>query len=135
MTAVERINIILGVVAALFFLIVIAKFITKRFKKKRDFFKRADIALLKIHKSAAIILLVSGSLHGILSIINFKEYFNEYGIIPNSLGIIGFLSCIVSTIIFYMKKKLETPKTWILHHRFHAVVALFALIGHIVLSI
>lgn len=131
MTAVERINILLGVVAALSFLIVISKFITKRIKKKSSFFKRADSALLKIHKSAAIILLVSGSLHGILSIINFKEF----GMIPNSLGTIGLLSCIVSTTFFYMKKRLKIPNLWIFHHRFYALVALLALIGHIVVAI
>ena len=132
MTIFERINIIAAIIAALSFSSVVAKFITKRYRKKSClFFEKVDIVLMKIHKPAAIILIVSGTLHGTLSIINFYDF----GIIPNILGTIGLLSCIASTAIFYVKKRLKIPKLWIFHHRFYAAVALVALIGHIVASI
>ncbi len=130
MTTIERINIIAAVIATLSFSGVVAKFITKRFKRY-TLIKKADIALMKIHKPAAFILIVFGAFHGILSIINF----HEFGMLPNILGTIGLLSCIASTAFFYLKKRLRIPKIWIFHHRSYAVVALVALIGHILVSI
>jgi len=131
MTYIERIYIFASIIAVLSLIIVVAKFVTKRFQKKSSvLFNRVDTKLMKIHKSSAKILIVSGTLHGMLTLTNFTQY----GIKPYIMGTICLLCCIASAACFYLKKRLKSTKSWVLYHRFFAVISLAAFIGHIALS-
>jgi hypothetical protein len=122
------------------FLIVVAKFITKRIKntevaffKKLDTYlnlKKLDTYIMKIHKPAAIVLIISAVIHGIFS----AWSISRVGILPFIIGIICGLSCILSAVFFYLRKKFQTPKSWIIYHRLFTAIAIIALIGHIMLA-
>ncbi len=131
MVYIERVYILASIIAVLSLIIVVAKFITKRFNKKGSaFFKRVDTKLMKIHRPIAKILIVFATLHGILTF----SKFTQYGIMPYIMGTISLLSCIASTACFYMKKRLKNTKSWILYHRFFAVISVVTFICHIALS-
>jgi len=121
----------ISIIAIVALIIVVAKFITKRFSKKGSFFfKTIDTKFMKIHKPLAKILIVSGTIHGILTFSNFTQF----GIRPYIMGTICLLSCIASMASFYMKKRLKSIKKWVLYHRFFAVMSIVAFISHIAFS-
>lgn len=109
-------------VAIVAFLIVIAKFVTKRIKNKN-----ADRFLMKIHRPAGYVLAVSGLIHGILSF----RVFNATPIIVYILGFICLFAIIATIATFIFRKKLGNK--WRLCHRITTAVAFVTLILHLVL--
>lgn len=112
-------------------LILIAKFVTRLLAKKNNpFFVKLDRALMKVHKSASVVLIVFGLIHAVLSIYSIPDL----TILPWLLGLVCLISCIGAVASFVLKKKLASPKRWLTIHRISTVVALITLFAHMVLA-
>ncbi len=114
---------ILGIITAVIFLLMVAKFATKRLP-----FKKMDRIFLKFHKVSSIVLLLLAIVHMVLSIQLLKQR-------PISLFLLGILLllCIaVCSLSHIFKKKLG--KKWIVIHRFAALLMCVCLIGHIIVG-
>ncbi len=131
METIERIYTIAAFIALGSLLGLVIKYITRRLAEKGfKRFRSVDLKLMRVHKHAAFVLIIFGTLHGVLSF----SKFSEFGLIPYVLGTISLLSSIISAGCFYIKKKFKETKRWIVYHRISALVALATLIGHIALS-
>lgn len=131
MTHLERIYIIMSILAGISLILLVTKFVTKRLSKSGNvFFKKADKKLMKMHKTVVKVLILLGALHGILTFSNFEQF----GLAPYVLGIMCLLSCIGAFASFHMKKRFKSIKSWIIYHRFFAASAVIAFISHIVIS-
>jgi len=82
--------------AMLALFIVLAKFITKR-----TGFKKYDTKLMKIHKPATYVLLITGISHIFTSFV----YLDRLGILPYILGFICSLSIIGAAISFIKRHR------------------------------
>ncbi len=105
--------------AMLALFIVLAKFITKQ-----TGFKKLDTKLMKIHKPATYVLLITGIIHMITSFV----YLNNLGILPYILGFICLLSIIGAAISFIKRK--DIGKKWLFWHRICSIIALITLFIH-----
>ncbi len=131
MIFIEKIYTTLSFIALFALIIIFVKFVTKRLKKKGlDFFKKADTMLIKIHKLASIILVVSAMLHGILTLFRFSEFGGK----PYILGAFSLLSAIAAIGSFKIKNKFKSKKHWLIHHRIFAVISIITFAVHIALS-
>lgn len=115
------IDLLVAKVAQLAFMIVAAKFVTKRVKNKT-----ADRFLMKIHRPAGYVLAVTSLIHGVLSF----RVFATTPIIVYILGFICFFAILAAILTFIFKKKMNK---WLIWHRITTVVALVTLILHIML--
>ncbi len=105
--------------AMLALFIVLAKFITKR-----TGFKKLDTKLMKIHKPATFILLVTGIIHMFTSFV----YFDRLGILPYILGFLCLISIIGAALTFIKRKNIG--KRWLFWHRICSIIALVTLFIH-----
>lgn len=105
--------------AMLTLFIVLIKFITKRTGPKK-----LDTKLMKIHKSATYVLLVTGIIHMCTSFV----YLNRLGIFPYLLGFICLFSIIGAALTFIKRK--EIGKKWLFWHRIFSLIALVTLFIH-----
>lgn len=117
------IDLLAAKVAQLAFMIVAAKFVTKRIKNKT-----ADRFLMRIHRPAGYVLAVAGLIHGVLSF----RIFSTTPIIVYILGFICFFAILAAIATFIFKMKLGNR--WLLWHRITTVVALVTLILHPILK-
>lgn len=117
------INMLAANVAMITFLIVAAKFVTKRIGPKT-----ADRLLMKIHRPAGYILAVTGLIHGVLSL----RVFNTMPVMVYILGFICMLAILAAIATFILKHKLGNK--WLIWHRVATVIAFAALILHPMLS-
>ncbi len=108
--------------AMLALFIVLAKFITKRTR-----FKKLDIKLMKIHKPATLILLITGIIHMFTSFV----YFNQLGILSYILGFVCLLSIISAALTFIKRENIG--KRWLFWHRICSIIALVTLLVHPIL--
>lgn len=116
------IDLMSAMAAMVAFFIVIAKFITKRIKAKK-----ADRFLMKIHRPAGYVLVVTGLIHGMFSF----RVFNTTPVIVYILGFICLLAIVAAIATFFLKKKLG--KKWLIWHRVTTIIALLALVAHVML--
>ncbi len=111
-------------VAFIALFIVLAKFITKRMGRKK-----LDIRLMKIHRPATNVLVVTSIIHMFTSFV----YLNELGIIPFILGFISLASIIVAALTF-TKRKIFGRK-WLFYHRVFSLISLITLLAHIAIAV
>ncbi len=117
--------------ASLFFLVVILiKFIMKRLSKLSKIFQKANKQLMKIHKFVFFSLLFTASVHGILTFTRIEDF----GPNPYILGVLCLTSCIASALVFYFKRKLKNPMSWVVFHRILALAALVLFVVHFALT-
>lgn len=131
MNSIETIYTVLSIISVLSLLTIIFKFISKRLKNRKIlFFDKLDKLLAKVHKHAAISLIVTGLLHGAMTLTRITDFGAE----PYILGTLCLLSCIASAGCFYLKKRFKKIKHWVVYHRIFTVIALVTLVWHIALS-
>lgn len=119
---IATVDIMVAKIAMISFLIVVAKFVTKRVGAKS-----ADRFLMKIHRPAGYILAVTGLIHSVLSFC----VFSTTPIMVYILGIVCTLSILAAIATFIFRKKLV--KKWLLWHRITTVIALVTLVLHLML--
>ncbi len=119
---ITAIDMLAATVATFAFLIVIAKFVTKRIKNKS-----ADRFLMKIHRKAANVLIVTGFVHLVLSF----RVLSTTPIIVYILGFICLLAILAASATFIFKKKLGNK--WKILHNITTVIALVTLVLHLAL--
>jgi len=131
MNCIERIYTISAFISLFALIIIVGKFITKRFRKKgSSFFTKADNQLMKIHRHASIILVISAAVHGGLTLFRF----NEFGENPYILGTVSLLSAIAAIRSFKIKNKFKNNKHWLIHHKTFAMISILTFAIHIALS-
>lgn len=113
------INMIAANIAIGAFLIVIAKFVTKRVG-----IKYVDRFLMKIHKPASYVLVVAGLIHMVCS-------FHVIGTTPIFGYVLGFISmfAIIALIATWMLRR-KLGKHWLVWHRILTVIAISTVILH-----
>lgn len=105
--------------ALLALLIVSAKFMSKRIK-----IKALDRFLMKVHRPAGYVLVVTGVIHMVLSV----SQVSTTATLAYIVGFISLIAIIAAILAFY--KKNQVGGRWIVWHRIFTVVALIAVFLH-----
>ena len=109
-------------IASLCFTVVLLKMLTKRIS-----FKTADRALMKIHKPAGYILVVSGAIHMVCSV----RAITHTSIWVYILGTVSMAAIILAIAAYILKTKL---KNWLLWHRIFTLLAVLTMFLHLAMK-
>lgn len=113
------IDLLTSKVAMLAFLIVVAKFVSKRIGNKS-----VDRFIMKIHRPVGYVLVLTGLIHGVASF----RVFNTTSIMAYILGGMCFLAIAAAIVTYIFRKKLGGQ--WLFWHRISTVIALITLLVH-----
>lgn len=112
--------------AFLSLLLVVAKIVTKRVRKRLNL-EKADSVLKKLHKPAGILTVFAGIIHMICSF----RGFGIYSIWAYIFGMISILSIILAIYMFMLNKRMQNK--WLICHRMFSAIAVISLVLHLAL--
>lgn len=115
---VKTVDFLTSNISVLAFLIVAAKFVTKRIGNKS-----VDRFIMKVHRPVSYVLVLTGLIHGVAS-------FREFDTTPIMAYILGgiCLLAIAAAIATYVLRKLGGQ--WLFLHRISTAIALITLLVH-----
>lgn len=103
------------------FLLVIAKFITRRLNPRKT-----DSMLMKLHKPTAYLTVLAGTIHMVCS----TRFFATTSIWIYVFGTISIISMILATVMFRLSR--SHPGKWLIWHRAFSAIAAITLALHFI---
>lgn len=122
MGLIAMVDIISAKIASLCFTVVLLKMLTRRIN-----FKKADRALMRMHKPAGCLLVVSSTIHMICSV----RAVAHTSVWVYILGTVSMAAIILAIAAYILKTKL---KNWLLWHRIFTLFAILTMFLHMALK-